>query len=193
MESHGCLTNREREGHLGDERDLISALQAGREEAFEALVKKHQSEVYYLMLGMLRNHGDADEVTQKTFINVFRKIKGFRGDSSLRTWIMRIAMNLAKNHIRDRGRRPVQPVDELQADPGPDAQEMLEDYSMRMRMKEAISMLPDAQREVVTLRTAQSLSFSEIAEIVGSSPGTARVNFHHAVKRLRRMLATEEA
>jgi len=176
------------EGRLYDEKDLTERLKNGEEAAFETLVKAHQREIYHLALKMMGNHDDADEVTQRTFINVYRKIATFKGKSKLRTWIYRIAVNQAKNRFRERSRTAGLPEEFAPADPSPPVTQMLEQEAMRSLLSRAIAALPHLQKAVVSLRVNEQLAFSEIAAIVGCSTGSAKVNYHHGVKRLREML-----
>jgi RNA polymerase sigma-70 factor (ECF subfamily) len=140
---------------------------------------------------MLRDHDEADEVTQRTFIQVYRKIGGFEGRSALRTWVLRIAVNQAKNLLRGGGRRGEMPGEDRLPDPAPSADERIDGARRWGRVVRAAATLPNLQRAVLTLRARQGLSYEEIAGIVGCSAGSAKVNYHHAVKKLRRMLVGE--
>ena len=171
--------------------ELIRGLQAGREEAFREMVGRYQHEIYRLARGMVRDHDEADEVAQRTFIQVYRKIGAFEGRSSLRTWIFRIAVNQAKNLLRQGGRRGEMPDDDRLPDPAPNADERIDDGRRWARVVRAAATLPHLQRAVLTLRVDQGLSYDEIAGIVGCTAGSAKVNYHHAVKKLRGMLAGE--
>lgn len=176
-------------GNVADEAELIRRLKQGDEEAFRRLVTRHQKDVYRMARSLVKDHDDADEVAQRTFINVYRKMSTFQGKSSLRTWIYRIAINQAKNLLRQRARRVTLPETEHLADHSPLADEQLERKSRWQRVTRAVEDLPRLQKEVLTLRASQGLAYEEIARIVGCSAGSAKVNYHHAVKKLRTMLA----
>jgi len=171
--------------------ELIRGLQEGREDAFREMVGRYQHEVYRLARGMVRDHDEADEVAQRTFIQVYRKISAFEGRSSLRTWIFRIAVNQAKNLLRQGGRRGEMPEEDRLPDPAPNADERIDGARRWARVVRAVTTLPRVQRAVLTLRVDQGLSYEEIGGIVGCSAGSAKVNYHHAVKKLRGMLSGE--
>ena len=173
-----------------DEKVLVDRfVSQGDEFAFEVLVKKYQRMVYFLALKMVGNHQDADEVAQKTFISVYRNLARFEGRSSLKTWIFRIAMNYAKNLIRDRGRREGEQVQEWTAAEESDVQDVIIAGQRRRIVREAMENLPPRQREVLQMRAFGGMSFAEIAAGVGISVSAAKVNYHYAVKALKGLLA----
>lgn len=169
--------------------ELISRFLDGDEQAFEAVVKKYQRMVYYLALKMVKTHEDADEVVQKTFISVFKNLNGFMGKSSLKTWIYRIALNMSKNLIRDRGRHQGQELTDYsgQFDSGMD--EVIDNRHNKRLVFDAVQDLPARQKEVLSLRVHTGMSFPEIAEVLGCSVSAAKVNYHYAVKSLKTRLA----
>lgn len=172
-----------------DDRELARAFAAGEVAAFEEIMKRHRRMVYFAALRITGTHHDADEVTQKTFISVYRNLGRFEHASTLKTWIFRIALNTAKNQVRDRSRREGDELGERHADAAAGAPEMMESEERRRRVRDAVATLPPRQRDVVELRIDHELPFAEVAEVLGCSVNTAKVNFHHAVKALRRKLA----
>ncbi len=144
-------------------------------------------------------HGDealARDVAQRTFLQVWHKRETFRGESSLRTWIFRIAHNLCLNELRRaHRRREVAPIEEFgpqaAARSGPSVVELLSNKENRQRLAEAIAKLPPRQRSVVCLRVYEELPFAAVAAACDISVNSAKVNFHHAVRNLRLLLAAE--
>ena len=172
---------------------LLARLKAGDEEAFSDFVERHQRRIYYLALRWVRDPEDAHDITQRTFLRAYQAIGRFRGQASLHTWLYRIAMNLCKNHLRDteRARRKVDNFAENLAmrKAEESANTSAEDFA---ELRGHVDLLPARQRETLLLRVVEDLSFKEIAEAMSCSEGTAKSNYHHAVKNLRSMVLAEE-
>jgi RNA polymerase sigma-70 factor (ECF subfamily) len=164
---------------------LIDRFRAGERAAFDQLVRRYQRPIFYVALRYLRNEADAKDVTQRAFVRAYGALHKFRGSSSFRTWLYRIAINLSLNHIRDNRReRPGEiPDDALTVDAtGPER--LIASARSRM-LRNAIDRLPPKQRMVLELRIYDELSFREVAELASCTENAAKVNFHHAVKRLK--------
>lgn len=174
---------------LPDE-ELVYRARSGEPEAMDELVSRHHESVYRVALGILQDEDSAADVAQETFLKAMKGLKGFRGDASFKTWILAIAANEARGVLRKAGRRrevaleAVGPVSSSEASAA-DTVERAEDVT---RIKEFLSDLPEKQKEAVSLRIFEQLSFREIGSIIGSSEGAARVNYHHGIRRLREML-----
>jgi len=158
----------------------------------DALVTRHHASVFRLCLSLLGDSDRAEDAVQETFIKALRALSGFRGDASFRTWLMTIARNEAMAEMRRGKRRKQQPLDaapELESGDRDAAEEVeLSDHARRVRA--CVQELPEKQRLAVTLRIDEGLSFREIGEIIDSSEGAARVNYHHGIRRLREMVNT---
>jgi RNA polymerase sigma-70 factor (ECF subfamily) len=185
-------------GDHGDLPEFIERLQRGDARAFDELVRQHQKPIYYTALRYVKNPDDAADVTQKTFVRAYRSLASFRGESALGTWLTRIAINLSLNHLRDHAReRPARATDDITelADPALMTQATGASRIIREQqsaaLQSAIDSLPERQRLVLSLRVFDELSFREVAELVGSSENAAKVNFHHAVKRLRTLMTQD--
>ncbi len=176
-----------------DERTLIRRAAAGDRHAFGVLVRAHQEGVYRWVRGLVRDEEAARDLTQETFLRSFRALPGFRGEAAFGTWLRSIAANLAKSHLRREGVHGfvLLPPDLAADAPGPG--EALAAERERAALRRALESLPPRQREVVQLRIYRELSYAEIARRLGSSENAAKVNFHHAVKRLRRLLTARVA
>ena len=165
---------------------LVARYLAGDQSAFEELVRRYQRPLYYLALRYVRVEADAKDLAQRTFVKVYGALSGFRADASFRTWIYRIAINLCLNHLRDRRREETRAeLGESVAAPASGGERALIEAERGARLRDAIAELPPKQRMVLELRIYDELPFREVAELAGCSENSAKVNFHHAVKRLR--------
>ncbi len=173
------------------ERDaaLIARYRTGDRSAFDELVRRYQRPLYYLALRYVRVEADAKDLAQRTLVKAYSALAGFRADSSFRTWLYRIAINLCLNHLRDRKREEMRPeLGEVLAAPPAGGDRALIDRERGERLRDAIAELPPKQRMVLELRVYDELPFREVAELAGCSENSAKVNFHHAVKRLRAIM-----
>ncbi len=174
--------------------DLIEAWKAGEEAAATELVYRHGKPLARFLGAAGAGAGagareDVEDLVQETFVRAFRRIETFRGGSSFRTWLMTIGSNALKDAWRKRKRRPVIPLDAREivdgsSDPHGDAVA----GDIAMRVSRCVQGLPRLQRDVFLLRAQQGLDYGEIAKALDTTPGSARVHYHHAVKRLKDML-----
>ncbi|NJD17818.1 MAG: sigma-70 family RNA polymerase sigma factor [Gemmatimonadetes bacterium] len=166
---------------------LVRRARDGEEAALSALVKRHTDAVYRVALAIAGDPDLAQDVSQEAFVKAFRGLGGFRGDASFRTWLLTIAANAARGALRRQGRR--REMDLESAPPmasearGPDQDAELSAEAARAR--EALLRLPEKQRLSIQLRVDEGLSFREIAEVIGSTEGAARVNYFHGIRKLR--------
>ena len=167
---------------------LLDCYAAGDETAFEELVRRHQKTIYDLAYRMLENHADAADLAQKTFVKAFLHHQSFKRESSFRTWLYRIGLNLCRNAIRDRARRVHEDVHELPLADSRDIFAEVAGAELQDRLGLAIRTLPTRQRETLVLRVYHNHAFAEIGMIMSCSEGTAKSNYHHAVDNLRRVL-----
>jgi RNA polymerase sigma-70 factor (ECF subfamily) len=165
-----------------DER-LIADFKSGDMASFDLLVKKYQRRIYYLALRYVKNEADAQDVAQRAFVQAFQRVRSLRRDASFRTWVYKIAVNLSINALRDSQRRSRPPP--LEIEPEAVSMTVAEDGA---NLRRALERLPPKQRMVVELRVFEDLSFKEVGRIVDSSEDSAKVNYHHALKRLRSIM-----
>jgi RNA polymerase sigma-70 factor (ECF subfamily) len=176
--------------HIAGDRDaadpaLVARWKAGDERAATTLVERHAPALarYAASLGVRE---DVDEVVQDAFVRAFESIGGFRGDSSLRTWLFTIVRRLVVDRRRAERRQGGRtPLDEAHAATGYGALDRLVAVETESRVRAAIERLTATQREVFTLRVGEGLSYREIAEIVGTSEGAARVHYHNAMRAVK--------
>jgi RNA polymerase sigma-70 factor (ECF subfamily) len=173
-----------------DENLLIERAREGDREAFGQLVSRHRDAVYRFAVRWLADPDQALDVAQDVFVRAFDGLKGYRGDSRFRTWLFSITLNAARSVARKHKRRG-----EVRLNTGaefpdirtpPDAKAARADAYARAAAE--LSELPEKQRGAVTLRIYEGLSFKEIGEIIGCSEGSARVNYHHGIQKLRETL-----
>ncbi len=168
---------------------LIAAWQTGDERAAAELVRRHARALARFLAGAGAGEADLDDLVQDTFIRAFRSVATFRGRCRFRTWLLTIGGNVLKDAARRARRARVVPLgDELKATDG-DPHERAVAGEAESRLADGLRRLPRMQREVFLLRAQQGLEYEEIAAALGTSPGAARVHYHHAVKRLKEHLA----
>jgi RNA polymerase sigma-70 factor (ECF subfamily) len=169
-----------------DEDRLIARARQGDRTALAALVENHQRGLYYLALRYTGDASDAQDAVQKTFVRAFERLQSFRGTSSFRTWLFRIAINLCLNDLRRAGRE--EPLGEGGIAHPPVGIARMVEQQEKLALLAAIAELPAKQRTTVELRIFDELPFREIAALTETSESAARVNFHHAIQALRRAM-----
>jgi RNA polymerase sigma-70 factor (ECF subfamily) len=167
---------------------LIAAWQAGDEQAAAALVERHARALARFLAGAGAADADLDDLVQETFIRAFRSVDRFRGQCQFRTWLLTIGGNVLKDHGRRSARRNVMPLDEGVRDVSGDPHEHAEANEAEALLSAELKLLPRLQREVFLLRAQQGLEYEEIAAALATTPGAARVHYHHAVRRLKETL-----
>ncbi|TNC91870.1 RNA polymerase sigma factor RpoE [Thalassolituus sp.] len=172
------------------DQQLVARVQKGDRRAFDLLVVKYQHRILALVGRFITDHAEAQDVTQEAFIKAYRALPSFRGDSQFYTWMYRIAVNTAKNHLISRGRKtPTQDIDlddaaffadeaNMKDVDTPDG--LLQRDQLRAVVFEAIEALPDELRRAVTLRELEGLSYEEIAEAMDCPIGTVRSRIFRA-------------
>jgi RNA polymerase sigma-70 factor (ECF subfamily) len=175
---------------------LCRAFLRGDQSAFEELVRHHQKVVVSLVRRYSPNPEDAADLAQRAFLRAFEAARrSFSATAPgllpFRAWLLRIAVNLAKNQARDSRRRPQVPLEAVREveSGGPSVQQRLEHRERELRVRAAVVNLPKREREVFSLRIDGELPFAEIAETLGITENNAKVCFHHAYKRLQALVA----
>lgn len=187
-------------GHEPPDALLAARAAAGDQPAFEAIVARYQARVFRLAWRLTGNDGDAADAMQETFLQVYRALGGFRGDSQFSTWLYRIATNAALMLRRARARRPAESLDtflpcfdargvhtatpeQLQAAAG--VEERLDRQRLAEKARAAIERLPDTYRDAFVLRDLEEMTTAEVAEILGLDPAAVRQRVHRARMMLR--------
>ena len=178
---------------------LIADLCEGDETALAPLVEKYKRMVYRLAMQITKNHADADDVMQETFIKVYRSIRTFRKDAAFETWLYRIAVNEALNFVKRRERQRAstletaseadyEAITRYRAQIANDPHVHAEKAELRHHVTEAVNSLSLKHRTVVILHEFEGLTHAEIASILNCSEGTVRSRLHYARKKLRTLL-----
>ncbi len=167
---------------------LVERIRAGDHSAFEAIVRKYEAPLGSLVRRYVKNDADAKDVTQRAFLRVFERIATFRGEAAFRSWLFRIAIHLALNHLRGRDRFESAELDDLAAFTSSLETGRLVAAELWQKVVARLAELPPKQRLVVELRLFHELSFREIAAVAACSEESAKANYHHGVKRLRSIL-----
>jgi len=169
---------------------LIDRARAGDRDAQEVLVRQHLRDVYRVAFRVLGDRDLAEDAAQDAMLNALAALDRFRGASSFRTWLLRIAMNSALSIGRRKTRRrEIALVTEQHDTPAEeDAENSAVAKSEAARAAEQLKRLPPKQRAAVELRVNQGLSYAEVGEVLQCSEGAARVNYHLGIKRLRELM-----
>jgi RNA polymerase sigma-70 factor (ECF subfamily) len=197
-------------GVASEEAALIAELQAGSEPAFAQLIAQYHQPLYSLIARSLQDPGDASDITQEVFIKVFRSIRGFHGEASLRTWLYRIALREASNQRRwwSRHKRQETAMDApcgyrcdsdgegeslslgaTLADGGCSPFEQAAQMETRERVESALRKVPEVFRTVLVLREIEGFTYEEIAEILQVNLGTVKSRLTRGRAVLRSLLA----
>ncbi len=196
-------------GITTEDASLVADLKAGSEEAFSLLIAQYHQPLYSLIARSINDPADASDITQEVFIKVFRSIRGFNGDASLRTWLYRIALHEASNQRRwwSRHKRQEITIDSTYESEANDDGDSLclsatladqrdspYDHAVqsqsRERLEEALRQLPEAYRTVVVLREIEGFAYEEIAEILDLQLGTVKSRLTRGRAALRSLLLT---
>ena len=174
--------------------DLVKRAQIGDADAFASLFHAHKAKVYSVCLRMTNNTAEAEDLTQDAFLQVFRKLATFRGDSALSTWLYRIAVNTVLMHFRKKALKQVS-LDEPFSQ---DARVVRREYGSRddrltgcvdrIALARAIKELPDGYRTIFLLHEVEGYEHQEIAELLDCSVGNSKSQLHKAKLRIRELL-----
>ena len=197
-----------------EEAALVAELRAGSETAFAQLIAQYHQQLYSLIARSLQDPADASDITQEVFIKVFRSIRGFHGESSLRTWLYRIALHEASNQRRwwSRHKRreiaieapySLQGADDgdseshlfgaTLADAGCSPFDHAAQQELRERVEDCLRQVPEAFRTVVVLREIEGFTYEEIAEILQVNLGTVKSRLTRGRAAMRELLAPENS
>lgn len=168
-----------------NDNDIIETLNASRETGFRMLLSKYQEPVYWHIRRLVVSHDDAQDATQETFVRMFRSLEQFRGDSSLRTWLYRIATNEALRLI-GKHRQETVSLDSVTTGMEIIAADNYVDYAdkVAVKLQKAILTLSHKQQLAFNLRYYDELGFDEIAKIADSTAASVKVSYHVAKEKI---------
>jgi RNA polymerase sigma-70 factor (ECF subfamily) len=193
-------------GAVDDDQDLLTALRAGHEWAFETLVRLYGGRLLAVARRFTRNDEDAQDVLQTAYLSAFRALNDFEGACQLSTWLHRIVVNTALMKLRSRRRKPEESIDALlpafQQDGhhveqfsewSTPADQLMERKETRATVRECIEQLPENYRAVLKLRDIEELSTQEVAGILAMTPTAVKVRLHRARQALSTLLRKDYA
>lgn len=179
---------------------LVERVQNGDSRAFDLLVQKYQNRIAKLIARFVRNPADVQDVAQEAFIKAYRALPNFRGESAFYTWLYRIAINTAKNHLVAVGRKSPSYAVDVQEVEKYDASEWLKEYAtperelladeIQVTVNNALEVLPPDLREAITLREIEGLSYEDIARVMDCPIGTVRSRIFRAREAIDEKLQT---
>jgi RNA polymerase sigma-70 factor, ECF subfamily len=182
------------------EAELIERAKLGDAQAFQALYDKHKRRVYSLCLRMTANTAEAEDLTQEAFLQLYRKIATFRGESAFSTWLHRLSVNVVLMHLRKKN-LPVVSLEETTQ--GGDEDTPKKDFGAddlalagsidRLQLQKAVDDLPPGYRTIFVLHDVEGYEHNEIAAIVGCSIGNSKSQLHKARMKLRDLLKMNRA
>jgi RNA polymerase sigma-70 factor (ECF subfamily) len=173
---------------MGDEQTLIRAVLNGDRAAARSLYDQHVRRVYQVAYRLLGDQDQAEEATQDTFVKAFSRLEGFRGDSSLSTWLHAIAVSMALTALRKKKRRLLREADLDDAATLPDSRTE-GDPDLRERLRQAIDALPEKFKVQVVLHDIEGFTHGEIARMTGVPEGTCKTRLMGGRAKLREALA----
>lgn len=180
-----------------DEKQLVESLQDPKSarKAFDTLMRTYGEQIYWQIRKMVLSHDDANDLLQQTFLKAWNNLENFRGDAKLSTWLYKIAVNESINFLNKERKRL-----NVTADPEDDsaddflirnlqADEYFDGDELQLELQKAIASLPEKQRLVFNMRYFDDMKYEQISEILGTSVGALKANYHHAVKKIEEYIS----
>ena len=172
--------------------ELVARFRAGERSAFDELWRRHEASIRAVAMRYLKNTDEVADLAQRAFLRAYEKLDSFRGESTFRTWLHRVAVNLALSQIRGGASSTWVPLEDDTAFTAALETQKLVAAELWRQVSSRLDALPPKQRLVLELRLFHDMSFEEISAIADCSEDSAKVNFHHAVKRIRALLPRSE-
>lgn len=175
-----------------NEKELIANLKSdgNREKAFKILVKTYQERLYWHIRKIVMNHDDADDILQNVYVKVWKNVDSFREDSSLFTWLFRIATNESLSFLQQQRRHSIVSMNEINdyLSETLESDVYFEGDEIEKKFQLAIIQLPEKQRLVFNMKYFDEMKYEEISEILSTSVGALKASFHFAVKKIEEFL-----
>ena len=175
--------------------ELVKSFIEGNESAFNKIVLKYQQKIYWHARRMTGNHLDADEVVQEVLIVLYNKLKEFKFQSSLYTWIYRITTTRSINFLKRRSIKEIFSIEDSVPKTMKSKEDIIDSIEIKEKyhkLEQTLQKIPTKQREVFVLRNMDEMSYDEIAEITGKSVGGLKANYFHAVKKIMELMKDDE-
>lgn len=163
--------------------------------AFNLIVRKYQERIYWHIRKMVIDHDDADDLTQEVFLKAWTKLKGFKGESSLFTWLYRVATNECLNFLRRKKRRFMLPLNDVNKELSKKIDEgaWVSGNKVEKELQKALLTLPEKQRLVFNMKYFDDLPYKEISEVLGVTVGSLKASYHIAVKKISKFIELENS
>lgn len=178
------------------DQEILDRFRSGSKKdlAFGCLVGKYQERLYWHIRKIVLNHDDTDDVLQNTFLKVWKNIDHFREESSLFTWLYRIATNESLTFLNKKKKHSLTPLDDVSEylKQNLEADEYFDGDSLQLRLQKAILTLPEKQRLVFNMRYFDEMPYQEMSEILDTSVGALKASYHHASKKVEEFLNNTE-
>lgn len=161
--------------------------------AFGEAIRAYTEPLYWQIRRLVDNHDDANDLLQNTFMKAWQSLENFRGDARLSTWLHKIAINESLTFLEREKRCQTLSLDdpESSASARIEADTMIDGDALALKLRKAVAMLPEKQRLVFNMRYFDEMKYEDISEIVGTSVGTLKASYHHAVKKIEDFLREE--
>lgn len=171
--------------------ELVEKVKSGDKKAFSLLVRRHQKSLFRMTVRFVKDSDTAEDVVQESFIKAYERLASFEARASFRSWLFQIAVNTAKNKLRDK-RKNMTDIDDVPLGVNAKAESHLIHVAVSEMIQSHIDALPFKQKTALTLRIYEDLSFKEIAEVMDCPYDTAKANYRHALMRLREELQNQQ-
>ncbi len=178
-----------------EEAKLVAALQDPKSAraAFDRLMRTYGEQIYWQIRKIVVNHDDANDLLQNTFLKVWNNLHNFRGDAKLSTWLYKIAVNESINFLNKERKNQSTALADTEGDDtflirNLTADDYFDGDELQLQLQEAIAKLPEKQRLVFNMRYFDDMKYEQISEILGTSVGALKANYHHAVKKIADLL-----
>jgi RNA polymerase sigma-70 factor (ECF subfamily) len=178
-----------------EDRELIAKIKEPETKnyGFNLLVRKYQQKIYWHIRKMVIDHDDSDDLVQDVFIKIWHHLDNFREDAQLYTWIYRIATNECLNFLRKKRNKYFIPIHDLQGELNQklESSEYIDGNEVQLKLQKALLKLPDKQRMVFNMKYFDEMKYDDIAEITGTSVGSLKASYHHAVKKIEEIIKSD--
>jgi RNA polymerase sigma-70 factor (ECF subfamily) len=174
-------------GNTNADAELVERYLAGDMTAFDELMIRYERQIYRVCYRFVENREDAMDLAQEVFIKAFEHLAGFRKESSLKTWLYRVAMNHCINHVKKQSHEFVEVTENI-GSVRASVQSQLEEREQREHFRRLVKQLPPKQKAILELRINEQLSYEEIASISGRSVSTIKASVFFALEKLRKLV-----
>jgi RNA polymerase sigma factor (sigma-70 family) len=157
-----------------------------RNYAFNLIVRQYQQKIYYHIRRMVIDHDDTDDLVQETFVKAWKALDRFEGNSSIYTWLYRIATNECLAFLAKKRKRFFLPIYDVEGELTVklESSDMISGDEIQLHLQKAILTLPEKQRLVFNMKYFDDMKYEEMSEVLGTSVGALKASYHHAVKKI---------